>query len=142
MVRGRCTYSWILIARRRELWRNREYETRRKYGTGRLLSFFGIERTRTSVCTRVHSSYPKRETIEKVGTRPRESRDPTTIQKHAQTVGIWPEEGSKSTTRTPLSITYFEFKRLAMHSWLPYAKHPTFEFDRARSSVRRRRQEV
>jgi len=27
-----------------------------------------------------------------------------------------------------ISITYFELKRLEMHSWLPYAKHPTFEF--------------
>jgi len=27
-----------------------------------------------------------------------------------------------------ISITYFEFKRLEMHSWQPHAKHPTFEF--------------
>lgn len=26
-----------------------------------------------------------------------------------------------------ISITYFEFKRLEMHSWPPYAKQPTFE---------------
>jgi hypothetical protein len=39
-----------------------------------------------------------------------------------------PKTGGHPGFGTGISIAYFEFKRLEMHSWRPYAKHPTFEF--------------
>lgn len=39
-----------------------------------------------------------------------------------------PKTGRHPRFGSRISITYFEFKRLEMHSWLPHAKHPTFEF--------------
>lgn len=39
-----------------------------------------------------------------------------------------PKTGRHPRFGSRISITYFEFKRLEMHSWPLHAKHPTFEF--------------
>lgn len=49
--------------------------------------------------------------------------------RHIQCQMIYrPKTGRHPRFGSRISIIYFEFKRLEMHSWPSHAKHPTFEF--------------